>query len=110
MDLDEAALNTLAYVLSRYGALTGRDLEMLSHSQEPWIVADQARQRGGSPILSHETMRLFFASLLSEPEDGADPWPTEAAIHEWLHGAQPPDFADVEMDDVDELRARAPGG
>src|SRR5437773_4537685 len=32
-DLDEAQLNTIGYVISRYGALTGRDLENLTHSE-----------------------------------------------------------------------------
>src|SRR3954466_657693 len=30
--LDEAGLNTVGYVLSRYGRLTGQDLENLSHA------------------------------------------------------------------------------
>src|SRR2546421_7872466 len=31
--LGEAELNTIGYVLSRYGALTGHDLENLTHSE-----------------------------------------------------------------------------
>jgi uncharacterized phage-associated protein len=110
VDLDEAALNTVAFVVSRYGALTGRDLELLSHAQEPWIVADQARQRGGSDVVTHKTMQLFFASDLTSREDDTEPWPSQAAIDEWLQDAQPPDLSAVEMDDLDRLRNRAVGG
>ena len=42
--LDEAVLNTVGYVVSRYGALTGRDLERLTHSEDPWIDRFQEGQ------------------------------------------------------------------
>lgn len=34
--LDEGQLNSMGYVVSRYGALTGKDLELLTHSEAPW--------------------------------------------------------------------------
>src|SRR5437773_7443863 len=34
--LSEAQLNTVGYVVSRYGALTGRELEILTHGETPW--------------------------------------------------------------------------
>src|SRR5947207_3630527 len=34
--LSEGQLNTIGYVVSRYGALTGRDLENLAHTEAPW--------------------------------------------------------------------------
>jgi uncharacterized phage-associated protein len=46
--LDHAALNTIGYVVSRYGALTGRDLEILSHGEQPWA---RARQHGQSAAI-----------------------------------------------------------
>lgn len=46
--LDEAVLNTVGYVVSRYGALTGNDLERLTHSEDPWIDADSKRDKGGT--------------------------------------------------------------
>ena len=45
-DLDEAALNTVGYVVSRYGALTGRDLEVMSHGERPWTLANANRRPG----------------------------------------------------------------
>lgn len=43
-DLDQAAHNTVGYVLQRYGGLTGLDLERLSHAESPWRLADQGRE------------------------------------------------------------------
>src|SRR3954465_4039765 len=40
----EAQLNTIGYVVSRYGALTGLDLENLTHSETPWQRADSNRR------------------------------------------------------------------
>ena len=52
-ELAEAALNTLGYVVSRYGALTARDLEHLTHSEAPWQCPGRKRilvvRRGQAP-------------------------------------------------------------
>src|SRR5918998_5536593 len=37
--LTEAELNTIGYVVSRYGGLSGNDLERLTHSEDPWLTA-----------------------------------------------------------------------
>lgn len=47
-NLDEGHLNTVGYVMSRYGRLTGRDLMHLTHAEAPWIDAERERQRKGS--------------------------------------------------------------
>src|SRR3712207_5760448 len=44
--LGEAELNTVGYLLSRYGRLSGRDLEVLSHGEDPWRRADRHRRPG----------------------------------------------------------------
>ena len=38
--LGEAELNTVGYVVSRYGALSGTDLRHLTHSERPWQDAN----------------------------------------------------------------------
>src|SRR5664280_2278327 len=58
--LDEAVLNTVGYVVSRYGALTGSDLERLTHSEDPWIDADSKRDKGGTIRIRNETMAGYF--------------------------------------------------
>lgn len=64
--LDEAALNTVGYTLSRYGALTEKDLENLTHGEDPWRNADKARQRGDSPRIEHEWIAHYFQDNVAE--------------------------------------------
>ena len=37
--LGAGQLNTIGYVISRYGRLTAHDLELLSHAEDPWRAA-----------------------------------------------------------------------
>lgn len=108
VEVDEAGLNTVALVISRYGSLTGRELELLSHAQDPWIDADEARLRGRSDVITKETLARYFATALSDDEDEA-PWPAHDVIAQWLAGTprQPPPVHDY--DDIDRLRERARG-
>jgi len=68
-ELGEAELNTIGYVISRYGNLSGNDLQHLSHSQEPWQRANARRQPGGRARIEPEWMAEFFAGE-SDDEDG----------------------------------------
>lgn len=67
-ELTEAQLNTVGYVLSRYGALTGRDLETLSHNQTPWLRADRRRTPGRSVRIEVEWIRDYFLGDAEEYE------------------------------------------
>lgn len=60
--MGEAQLNTIGYVLSRYGALTGQDLENLTRSEEPWQLADSGRRPGGSARIEPEWIRQYFTA------------------------------------------------
>lgn len=76
--LDESALNTVGYTLSRYGALTGKDLENLTHGEDPWQHADRARQRGGSARIEHDRIVRYF-------RDNAEDNPLDRAqVSAWL--------------------------
>jgi len=59
-ELANEELNTVGYVLSRYGNLTGRDLENLSHAEDPWRDADQHRRPGGAVCIEHDALIEFF--------------------------------------------------
>src|SRR6476661_9477765 len=59
-EMDEAQLNTVGYVLSRYGALTGKDLENLTHGEEPWRLADSGRRPGESAPIKPEWIKQYF--------------------------------------------------
>jgi uncharacterized phage-associated protein len=107
--LDEAALNTVGYVLSRYGALTGHDLEVMTHGEPPWRLADAARRPGQSAPIRPRWIRDFFTadgSADDGSDDGTDdPWPDPAG----LVAADAADVVDV-VDDPADLRAWAARG
>jgi uncharacterized phage-associated protein len=67
--LGEAELNTIAYVVSRYGGLTGSDLIRLSHSEPPWQDANAHRPAGMSVRIEQESIRAYFAHLADEDEE-----------------------------------------
>ncbi len=101
--LDQASLNTVGYVVSRYGRLTGRDLEVLSHGEPPWQEADQRRKAAHDPTarLSPDVIRAYFAADADEDDPELDRTELEAL------------FAGVEQrtveapqksDDLDRLR------
>jgi len=104
VDLDDSALNTVAFVLSRYGSLSGRDLEILSHGQDPWIQADESRQGGGSDLIALDILSDYFS--VAENDDGT-PWPDGEVVHAWLRGAEDRLGLKQEPDDIERLRARA---
>lgn len=107
VDPDEAAVNTLPYVISRYGGLTGGDLEILSHGQEPWLSADEERKSGGSGVIEHTAMAAYFTRSDLDEET---PWPDEEAIAGSLVGAAERQAAPACVDDVDRLRSRVRAG
>jgi uncharacterized phage-associated protein len=83
--LSEAELNTVGYVLSRYGRLTGKDLEHLTHAEGPWQTADASRRPGESQRIDLDWIRKYFAS---EPGDAETPGPDSAEVTELLSGAE----------------------
>jgi uncharacterized phage-associated protein len=107
-ELDEAALNTVGYVLSRYGSSTGADLEHMTHSETPWRLADAARQPGDSALIRPEWMRDYFrtdgAPGADEDEVPLDSGAVSAVIRD---AASQPGSGHV--DDLEDLRAWALG-
>jgi uncharacterized phage-associated protein len=105
--LTEAQLNTVGYVLSRYGALTGMDLERLTHSELPWQEADKRRQPGESARIEAEHLQAFFRST-GAPDD-SDPSGLRLdadAVHEWLQDAAARRHQPKELDTLADLQAR----
>ncbi|MBV9012852.1 MAG: DUF4065 domain-containing protein [Pseudonocardiales bacterium] len=87
-EMDEAQLNTIGYVLSRYGALTGQDLEHLTHSEEPWKLADSGRRPGESARIKPEWIRQYFRTSGRAGNDEDDALLDSAAVTRWLQGAE----------------------
>lgn len=100
--LDEAALNTIGYVISRYGALTGTDLMHLSHSEDPWRLADAHRQPGTAVPISPTSMREYFKAADADDELALD----AQAVSEWLHDAERTRDAPGRRDEPAEIAAR----
>jgi uncharacterized phage-associated protein len=105
--LDEAQLNTVGYVVSRYGALSGRDLENLTHNESPWQLADLNRTPGTSTKIRLDWIRDHFTTTGSDDtiDDGI---PLDsAAVTAWLKDAEPrPSGETLVPDSIDEFKSR----
>lgn len=102
--LDSGQLNTLAYVVSRYGRLTGHDLELLSHAETPWQEADASRAAGDSVRIKQDSMRAFFST--AGGPDPELPWPSPQAVAPLIAGADLRRQQPARPDDLVVLQAR----
>jgi uncharacterized phage-associated protein len=84
--LSESQLNTVGYVVSRYGGLTGRDLETLTHSESPWQRADEHRIPGTSERIESSWMHEHFQAVAAPDEDAVQL--DRAEVTMWLSEAQ----------------------
>jgi uncharacterized phage-associated protein len=105
-DLDEAQLNTIGYVVSRYGALTGTDLEHLTHAETPWQYANAARLPGESARIELDWIRDYFATTGAADGDEDEPLVDSAEIRAILKGADGRRSADPRPDDPEAMYAR----
>lgn len=103
--LDEAALNTVGYVMSRYGALTGTDLRHLTHSETPWRLADAHRAPGSSAPIATAWIEDYFRAVAGTGED-EEIVLDGAAVAEWLKDAERTRDQAGPVDTPDELAAR----
>jgi uncharacterized phage-associated protein len=106
--LAEAGLNTVGYVVSRYGGLSGNDLERLTHSEPPWQLADRDRPPRASAKIETEWLRAYFASPAPDGDDD-EPIADAAEVAEWLAGAGERARRPARPDDLAELRTRLLG-
>ncbi len=104
--LTEAQLNTIGYVISRYGGLTGADLERLSHGEPPWQDADKTRRPGTSAKIPLESLRAYFASSLAADSEEDGPLPDSDAVADWLGDVAGPPGGPGTRDTVESIRAR----
>jgi uncharacterized phage-associated protein len=105
-EMDEAQLNTVGYVLSRYGALTGQDLENLTHSEEPWKLADSGRRPGESARIKPEWIKQYFRTSGRAENEEDDVLLDSASVTRWLQGAEQRREAPGRPDSREELVAR----
>jgi uncharacterized phage-associated protein len=109
--LNEAQLNTVGYVVSRYGALSGRDLENLTHHESPWQLADLNRTPGTSTKIRLDWIRDHFTATDSDDAND-DGIPLDSAtVTAWLKDAEPPSSDEGFVpDSIEELKARLASG
>lgn len=108
-ELTDAGLDTIDYVLSRYGRLTGHDLENLTHTEAPWRRADRTRPPGGSAPIELGWLRDYFSTDGAPDDDLGDPaW--DAALADRLAGAEQRHSEPRRTDSRDEIRRRLSTG
>jgi uncharacterized phage-associated protein len=85
-ELDEAELNTIGYVVSRYGTLSAGDLVRLTHGEDPWQAADSMRKVTGekSVTIEPDWIKKCFQDKQVEDDEEERPRVDQAALDEWL--------------------------
>ena len=107
--LGEAELNTIGYVVSRYGALTGTDLENLTHGEEPWQRADSSRRPGESVRIEQDWLAGYFTTRGAAENEYEDAPLDSDEVSRWLAGAPVRRDAPARHDRPEDLRARLTG-
>ena len=106
-ELTESQLNTIGYVLSRYGRLTGRDLERLTHAEMPWRRANQSRLPGQSSRIELDWLLHQFRD---ETDDDVEPSFDSAVVTQWLTETAKGPEVPARPDSYDAIRARLTSG
>lgn len=106
--LDEAELNTIGYVISRYGKLSGLDLEHLTHNELPWLDADKARREAGARSVKIPLAALqdFFGRDTEATEEATEPSLDPNEVKAWLEGAQDRSSDTLSEDTPESILAR----
>jgi uncharacterized phage-associated protein len=104
--VEEAGLNTVGYVVSRYATMTGADLEALSHGEPPWQLADQRRRLTGEQRMGIDEIRAFFktARPADESVDDDDYEPPAQLVQGWLAATTFSHDAPAKRDEIGSLR------
>lgn len=103
--LSEAQLNTVGYVISRYGQLSGLDLEHLTHSEAPWQRADVDREPHESSRIESDWMREYFTNAGSDDDEDRVVLDS-GSIRDWLKDAAARRESPATEDSYDAVRAR----
>ncbi|WP_433361331.1 Panacea domain-containing protein [Streptosporangium sp. CA-115845] len=104
--LSEAQLNTIGYVVSRYGALSGQDLEHLTHSETPWQRADAMRRPRESARIETEWIEEYFAGPGADDSAEEGVVLDSAEVTRWLSDARERLADPLQVDDLDAIRAK----
>jgi uncharacterized phage-associated protein len=108
--IEERVLNTIGYVISRYGDMSGTDLMNLTHSETPWIRANAHRlpMRRSAKIKTEWIRDYHIAAELVEQEDQPQFDPDE--VKALLNAAAKQPSRPLRPDSLADLRAWAQRG
>jgi uncharacterized phage-associated protein len=106
---DEGALNTIGYVVSRYGGLTAQDLVTLTHNEGPWQQANVARLPKTSVRIPVDAIRDYFttADEVLEPDEPGAVVLDSSVVVKWLSTLDGQPDLDAPVETIAELRAIA---
>ena len=65
-ELDGAALNTVQWVVTRYGALRAKELIALTHAESPWKDVRARGDASGWAAISHDALRAWFSESIDD--------------------------------------------
>lgn len=110
--LDEAGLNTIGYVVSRYGTLSAGDLVRLTHGEDPWKAADSMRKvtGGKSARIESDWIKQCFQDKQAEDDAEERPRVDEAELVQWLADAPARRDRPRKRDSREEILARLTDG
>jgi uncharacterized phage-associated protein len=103
--LTEGQLNTVGYVVSRYGQLSGKDLEHLTHAETPWQRANLRRAPGESVRIELQWIREYFESATSEELEDDGLLDAEV-VSAWLGPAEDRRAEELATDSYEAIRSR----
>lgn len=106
VELSEAQLNTIGYVLSRYGGLSGAELERLSHSEPPWQLANAQRAPGGRARIELDWMRDYFKTASTSAVEQDEPPLDSAVVAKWLRDSAVPGGPAIQKDSREAILSR----
>ena len=108
-ELGERVLNTIGYVTSRYGQISGTDLMNSTHSESPWIRANAQRFPRRSARIKTEWIKDYYVAAGEvEQEDQFSFDPNEVRALLTAAAAQP--SRQIQPDSLDDIRAWARRG
>jgi uncharacterized phage-associated protein len=68
--LSDAEVNTIDWVLAKYGEFSAETLSRMTHLEVPWIVARglAGHDERASTVISHDQMRSFYSRQRTDPD------------------------------------------
>jgi uncharacterized phage-associated protein len=105
-ELGEAELNTIGYVVSRYGRMTGRELEILTHGESPWQRANDRRRPGTRTRIELSWIDEYFREAdAADREEERVPLDSDE-ISRFLAGAGERREEQGQLDSMEEIQRR----